>query len=378
MASEQLDQLEEIEGDVFRKSFLLALVLAISAAFVATIQGFLMALLLAALAAGLCQPIFQRLKRWMGGREGAASAVTILFVLLVIIGPAIFFFSIVTTQAVQVSQSVQPWVNDFVDVPTERNELLKRLPLPESIERMIEPYQKQILTKIGEWAGRVGSFVVSMLAAAAKGTFHFFLSLFIMLYAMFFFLKDGRAVMDRILYYIPLGNDEEDQLVERFVSVTRATLKGTLVIGIVQGGLAGGALAVAGIQGAAFWATLMAVLSIIPGVGTALVWVPAVIYLYVTGHTGAAIGVAAWCGIVVGAADNFLRPLLVGKDAKMPDLLILLSTLGGLALFGAVGIVIGPIVAALFVTVWEIYGVAFASVLPNRGAIVDSAAADAE
>jgi predicted PurR-regulated permease PerM len=370
------DQLEEIEGDVFRKTFLLGLVVAISAAFLATIQGFLMALLLAALASGLCQPIYLRLKLWMGGRESAASAVTILLVLFLIIGPATFFFSVVTAQAVQVSQSAQPWLNEFVDVPAERNELLKRLPLPESIERAIEPYQKQIFTKIGEWAGRVGSFVVSMLAAAAKGTFHFFLSLFIMLYAMFFFLKDGGTVMERILYYVPLGNDEEDQLVERFVSVTRATLKGTLVIGIVQGGLAGGALAVAGIEGAAFWATLMAVLSIIPGVGTALVWVPAVVYLYVVGETGAAIGVAAWCGIVVGAADNFLRPVLVGKDAKMPDLLILLSTLGGLGLFGAVGIVIGPIVAALFLTVWEIYGTAFASVLPHRAAIAAEAAAE--
>jgi len=372
------DRLEVIEGDVFRKTFLLALVLVISAAFLATIQGFLMALLLAALAAGLCQPIYQRLNTWLRGREAVASALTLVFVLFVIIAPATFFFSIVTTQAVQVSQSVGPWVNDFVDVPSERNELLKRLPLPEALERAIEPYQKQILTKIGEWAGRVGSFVVSMLAAAAKGTFQFFLSLFIMLYAMFFFLKDGRDVMERILYYVPLGNAEEDQLVERFVSVTRATLKGTLVIGIVQGGLAGAALAVAGIEGAAFWATLMAVLSIIPGLGTALVWVPAVIYLYVIGHTATAVGVAVWCAVVVGGADNFLRPLLVGKDAKMPDLMILLSTLGGLALFGAVGIVIGPIIAALFLTVWEIYGSAFAAVLPHREGPASVAPAEPE
>jgi predicted PurR-regulated permease PerM len=367
------DRIELPEGDLFRKIFLLVLALAISAAFLATIQGFLMALLLAALASGLCQPVYKWLAKLLGGREGAASGVTVLLVLFVIIGPTIFFFGIVTSQALEVSDSVAPWVNAHIEVPHERNELFAALPLPESIERAIEPYQKQIFAKIGGWAGRIGSLMVGTLAAAARGTVSFFIALFIMLYAMFFFLKDGRAIMERILYYVPLSNEEEDLLVERFVSVTRATLKGTLVIGIVQGGLAGGAFAVIGIKGAAFWATLMAILSIIPGLGTAIVWVPAAIYLVAIDRTGAAVGLAAWCAVVVGMADNVLRPVLVGKDAKMPDLLILLSTLGGLVLFGAVGIVIGPIVAALFLTVWEIYGTTFAELLPDRpGAVGDA------
>ena len=108
------------------------------------------------------------------------------------------------------------------------------------------------------------------------------------------------------------------------------------------------------------------ILSIIPGLGTALVWVPAVFYLIAIDHFGSAVGLAIWCMAVVGTADNVLRPVLVGRDAKMPDLLILLSTLGGLVLFGAVGIVIGPIIAALFVTVWEIYGTTFSDILPHR------------
>ncbi len=154
-------------------------------------------------------------------------------------------------------------------------------------------------------------------------------------------------------------------MVDKFVSVTRATVKGTLVIGIVQGGLAGLAFAVVGIKGAAFWGTVMAVLSIIPGVGTALIWIPAVIYLLAIGRVGAGIGLTIWCAAIVGTADNVLRPWLIGKDTKMSDLLILLGTLGGLVLFGAVGIIIGPIVAALFVTVWDIYGTAFKDILPE-------------
>lgn len=154
-------------------------------------------------------------------------------------------------------------------------------------------------------------------------------------------------------------------MIDRFVSVSRATIKGTLVIGILQGALAGAAFWMAGINGATFWGTVMAVLSIVPGVGSALIWIPVVIYLLAAGHVFAGIALAAWCGLVVGTVDNLLRPRMVGRDTKMPDLMILLSTLGGIVLFGAVGIIIGPIVAALFVTVWEIYGTAFQDLLPE-------------
>jgi predicted PurR-regulated permease PerM len=162
-----------------------------------------------------------------------------------------------------------------------------------------------------------------------------------------------------------LSHQDERRMTERFVSVTRATIKGTLVIGMVQGAMAGLAFWVAGITGAAFWSTVMAVLSVIPGIGAALVWVPAVAFLVVTGKLWAGLLLAGWCGFVVGTVDNLIRPRLVGRDTKMSDLLILLSTLGGIFLFGAVGVIIGPIVAALFVTVWEIYGVAFKAVLPE-------------
>ena len=122
----------------------------------------------------------------------------------------------------------------------------------------------------------------------------------------------------------------KSEFLERLGSVTRATIKGTLVIGIIQGALAGIGFWVAGLDGAAFWGTIMAVLSIVPGIGAALVWVPAVIYLFVIGETLAAILLLAWCAAIVGTVDNVLRPTLVGKDAKMPDLLILIGTLGGL------------------------------------------------
>jgi predicted PurR-regulated permease PerM len=232
---------------------------------------------------------------------------------------------------------------------------------------MLLPYQGFIMDKAGELASTTGTFLFNSLAAATRGTVSFLFSLFVMLYSMFFFLRDGPQLLDRILYLMPLSAASEERMVDRFVSVTRATLKGTLIIGVVQGGLAGSAMALAGIHGAAFWGTVMVVLSIIPGIGTALVWFPGVVYLLVTGEVAAGIALFAWCAVVVGSADNFLRPMLVGRDTEMSDLLILLSTLGGLLMFGAAGIVIGPIVAALFVTVWDIYAREFKEILPETG-----------
>jgi predicted PurR-regulated permease PerM len=167
-----------------------------------------------------------------------------------------------------------------------------------------------------------------------------------------------------MLYYLPLPPEDETRMVDRFMSVSRATIKGTIIIGAIQGALGGVAFAVVGINGAAVWGTVMALLSAIPGLGHALVWVPAVIYLAATGQWGAFIGLFIWCAGVVGSVDNFLRPWLVGKDTQLPDLIILVSTLGGLLLFGPLGFILGPIVAALFVTVWDLYGAAFEDLLP--------------
>jgi predicted PurR-regulated permease PerM len=210
--------------------------------------------------------------------------------------------------------------------------------------------------------------VVHGLSTVTGGTFGFLLGFFVFLYAMFFFYLGGGAALERVLSYVPLPRADKELLVDRFLSVARATLKGTLVVGLVQAALTGGALAIAGIPASAFWATLVFVLSVLPGVGAPLVWVPAAIYLAATGRSGAAIALSIWCAAVVGTIDNLLRPRLVGGDTQMPDILILISTLGGITLFGAAGLIVGPIVAALFITVWEMYGSGFRELLAPPGA----------
>jgi predicted PurR-regulated permease PerM len=152
---------------------------------------------------------------------------------------------------------------------------------------------------------------------------------------------------------------DRDVIVEKGISITRATLKGTIVIGVLQGTLAGAAFAVAGIPAAVFWGAVMALASIVPVLGTAIVWLPAVAYLLFQGDIVAGLGLLTWCVIVVSSVDNIVRPRLVGSDTRMPDVLVLLSTLGGIAMFGATGVVIGPVVAGLFLTSWHIFAATF-------------------
>jgi len=350
-----------MDPERFRRIFILLLALAISALFFRMIRGLFLSVLLAGIFAGMTYPLYDRLTRWFRGRKVLASIASILIVLVLIIVPVTAFLGIVAAEAVEVAQGVAPWVERQIAQPSELERRLVEIPFVEALA----PYHDQIAVKLAEFAGNVGTFLVNTIAAGTKGTALFFFQMFVMLYAMFFFLLDGDKLLNKILYLMPMTTEQEIKMVDRFTSVARATIKGTLVIGVVQGGLAGLAFAAVGLKGAAFWGTIMAVLSIIPGVGTALVWVPAVVYLMAVGRFTAAILLFVWCAAVVGTVDNLLRPRLVGKDTKMPDLLILLGTLGGLVLFGAVGIIIGPIIAALFVTVWDIYGEAFKDYLPE-------------
>ena len=354
----------------FQNRFLLALALGISLLFLAMIRQFLIAILLAAVFSAMSRPLHLWLARAMGGRERTAAVVTLLLVLLVLVSPAVGFMGLVVSQAVDVSQAAATWVRgnmDLVESGGGGGGVEARL-LAIPVVGEFLPDREGVVALAGQLAQSAGGVLVDSLRAATLGTTNFLFQLFLMLYAMFFFLVGGPAILDRILYLMPLSPEDEHRLLDRFVSVTRATIKGSLVIGVLQGGLAGLSFFVFGVPGAAFWGTMMAVLSIVPALGTALVWVPAVIWLLATGQIVAGVAIGLWCGLVVGTVDNFLRPRLVGRDTKLPDLLILISTFGGIVFFGAVGFVLGPIIAALFVTVWEIFAVAFGDMLPEVSA----------
>jgi predicted PurR-regulated permease PerM len=335
-----------------RIAFLFVLASIISLLFLGLIWRFLLPLLIGAVLAGIAQSFYRRLLGLTGGRKTIAAGATVSLSLILIIIPLLLFLGILVNEAIGITESARDWVARQKQQPQN---LQQKIQEHQSLKRLL-PYQDQILEKASQLAAKAGTFVAGRLATGTKGTAEFVLMLFVTLYATFYFLQDGRVVLDWLFDYTPLAAGDRERLVGTFSSVARATLKGKLVIGVVQGGLAGAAFAVAGIEGAVFWGAVTAIASLIPLVGTGLIWIPVVMYLAMNSRPATAVGVAAWCGLVVGAVDNLLGPLLVGRETKMPDLLVLLTTLGGLGLFGATGIIIGPIVGALFITVWDLWG----------------------
>ncbi|CAN5232739.1 AI-2E family transporter [soil metagenome] len=352
-----------ISGTTLRTAFVLLLVAGVTVLFLAVTWPFLKPLVLGAMLAGLSRPLYRWVMRWTGRRRSLSAALTLLFLFLIVAGPISAFAGLVVQQAVSIGNEAIPWLRQHFGAASgfdAHDWLVARFP---ALTNYV-PRHEEILEGVGNIAKSASGVLVAGLSRMTIGTAAFLLNLFVMVYAMFYFLRDGRQIVERIFYYTPLTHEDEARVLERLTSVTRATVKGTMVIGVLQGALAGLGFWVAGIDGAAFWGTLMTILSIVPGVGAALIWIPAVIYLFATGQTLTAIMLTAWCAAIVGTVDNILRPRLVGKDAKMPDLLILVGTLGGLFLFGPIGFIVGPIVCGLFLTVWDIYGTTFRDILP--------------
>jgi predicted PurR-regulated permease PerM len=358
----------------FRKAFLLLLVVAMSVGLVAMLRPFLTTILTAAIFAGLAQPLYIRLNREMSGKRPLAAGLTLALALMLVAVPLLGILGIVVNQTLRVTGRIGPVVERFVNEPTFIDQQLQRVPGYEHFA----PYRGQIVMRLGEIVNTVGTFLVESLSNTTRGTVAFVFHFFLLLYTMFFLLMDGPAMLRGLLTYLPLHDDDKQQIVDRFMSVTRATVRGTIIIGIIQGTLAGLAFWVVGIPDALFWAVVMVVLSILPAIGGALIWVPACIILAAMGEVMKGVLLASFCALIVGSIDNVLRPRLVGRDTKMHDLVILFSTLGGILTFGPIGFIIGPILAGLFVTSWEIFGVAYRDVLRDSAPPTITAGAEPE
>ena len=209
--------------------------------------------------------------------------------------------------------------------------------------------------KLSSFAVQASQFVATKALNIGQNTLEFVVGFGVMLYLLFFLLRDGAALATRIGHAIPLDAEHKHQLAGKFTTVIRATVKGNIVVAASQGALGGLIFWILGIQGPVLWGVAMAFLSLLPAVGAGLVWGPVALYFLATG--------AVWQGVVltlygigvIGLVDNVLRPILVGKDTKMPDYVVLISTLGGMALFGLTGFVIGPAIAALFIASWDLF-----------------------
>lgn len=334
--------------DVIRLVALLAVTALVSVLFLGMVQPFLVALILAAITAAMAEKLQARMMVVTRNRKGFAAALTLAILCIAVIAPLLGVTWLAALQAQGMADGADALVAELRSISQDD-------PLPEWVpfQQEIGARSAEITAKLGELAGAAGSFFATAFGHFARGTAKFFLDIFVYVYALFLFLQMDRPVIAQMLSYTGLTTSTQAELGERMVSVSRATLKGTLLIGVAQGVLGGLGFWVAGIEGAAFWGVMMAVLSVIPGIGPFFIIFCGVVWLIAQGATTPAIGLAVWGMVVVSSIDNILRPILVGRDAALHDILILISTLGGLAAFGAAGLVLGPVLAGLFVTLWN-------------------------
>jgi len=352
-----------MKGETLNNLVLLTLVLIISLLFLAMIHQFLMPMFMAGIFSAMLSPFHRWLTGKLRGHKHLASLITIIGIVFLILAPLSVLVGIVAAQAVTVGQSVTPFVQAFINEPSTLTEYLDGLPF----YKEIMPYRDILIERAGQAVATVSTFLVNSLSSATMVTIQALFGTIIMLYVMFYFFSMGTVLLDKILYYLPLRDEDERRLLKQFTSVTRATLKGTLIIGLMQGTICGLGFYFAGIEGPVFWGTVMAVTSVIPAFGTAIIWVPAAILLALIGDWAGVIILVVVCGLISGNLDNLVRPRLVGKDTEMHDLFILFGTLGGISMFGIIGIIVGPIIAALFSTIWQIYGDSFKEYLPAVG-----------
>ncbi|QDQ87228.1 AI-2E family transporter [Alcaligenaceae bacterium SJ-26] len=302
--------------------------------------------------------IFLPLHRWLmaklNGRATLSALLTLLLVLFLVIMPLSGVVASLINEVINLYQQIKSGDLNFglyfeqavAALPPSAHRLLGML----GIDGIAE-----LQAKFSALITGASQFLATQALNVGQNTVDFIISFCIMLYLLFFLLRDGVALSDRIRKAIPLDEHQKQHLLLKFTTVVRATVKGNVAVAAVQGTLGGLIFWVLGVNGALLWGVIMGFLSLLPAVGAALIWAPVAIYFLLTGAYFDGIVLALFGALVIGMVDNVLRPILVGKDTRLPDYMILISTLGGMTLFGINGFVIGPLIAALFVAAWDLF-----------------------
>jgi predicted PurR-regulated permease PerM len=310
------------------------------------IKPFLGPLILAAVFAFLFQPVYIRLLRLMKEREAIAALATMIIAVILVLLPIIFLGSQIFRESRQLYSAVLGGgKGDFINIIEGAvNNMRTFVPIPENFNPDFNQYLKQGL-----------SFLVQSLGGIFSSVARMALNFFVFLIAYYYLLKDGKKLKDYVAAISPLERDSNDLILGRLKMAVSAVVKGNLLIGIIQGTLTGIGFALFGVPNPVLWGSVAAIASLIPGVGTALVITPAIIFLFVSGNNFSALGLLAWGVIAVGLVDNFLGPRLVGSGMRLHPLAAFLSVIGGLALFGPLGILLGPLVLGICLALIEIY-----------------------
>lgn len=335
--------------------FLLSLVAGATLAFLWLVAPFSGAILWAVIAAVLFEPLNARLLVAMPRRRNGAALITLVIITVVVVVPAMLLGVALLHEGGVFYTRVRSGEVDFgrLFVETQAH-------LPDWARSWLADIGLGdvggLRTKISQGFASSFQAVASRVLSIGQGAFGFFLSLGVMLYLTFFLLRDGHDLAARIERSIPLPAEQRAILVAKFVQVIRATTKGSLIVAMLQGLVGGLTFWLLGLPGALLWGVAMGVFSLFPAIGTGLIWVPMTIYLLATGAIWQG-SVLFLCGFfIISSVDNVVRPILVGRDARMPDYVVLIATLGGFELMGFNGFVIGPVIAALFMATWDLFG----------------------
>jgi predicted PurR-regulated permease PerM len=342
---------DPLRSPILEHKTLLWLVVAFSVAFSFVLWPVVGSVMWALFLAIVFWPMHQRCKRLVR-RPSLAALLTLLSIVVIVIVPLALVSASVVEEASLLYQKIrsgelQPgqYLQQVLDaLPAWAQSVLQRFGLND-IPAMAR--------RAGDLLSRSSQFITSSLLGIGQNTLNFVVSFFIMLYVLFFLLRDGAQLGGQIQRAVPLQPDQTRQVLQQFVTVVRATVKGNVVVALIQGALGGLAFWVLDVPGPMLWGAFMALLSLLPAVGAALVWGPVALYHLFTGDLVGGIGLIAWGVLVIGLVDNVLRPILVGRDTRMPDYLVLVATVGGIGLFGLNGFVIGPVIAAMFLVCWD-------------------------
>lgn len=328
------------------KWFFLLLFAGVAALFWKVITPFATVLITAGIVAILVSPIDRRLREWIG-HEKVSAVIVLLLVLSAIIIPLATIALLTADQAVQIVQDTvanPEWIKEF-DIAALP--FIKSLP-PILTAQLTQINIAELLNNVAGWTVQnVGNFFASTAEIILK-TFIFFVSLY-------FFLVDREKIKAEIIALSPLRRSIDNTMTARLTATVRGVVFGSLIVAVVQGIAAAIGLTFFGVPGSLIWAGLVVIAAQVPMLGTSVIMIPAVAYLFLSGHTVSAIGLLIWSLFIIGLVDNLVAPFVVGKRTRMHALLILLSTLGGLSLFGPIGFILGPTILAALIVLLELY-----------------------
>jgi predicted PurR-regulated permease PerM len=322
---------------------------AVTVAFLWLTLDFIEPVFWAAVLAIIFNPLQRQLEARLNGRTTQAALITTIVIVLVVFIPLVLIGIAVSQEALNLYERIQNGSVNVQDLMTRIDPIVRELAARVGID------PETIGPRLSESVGAAAKLIATRAVVVGQNLLSVVAQTALMLYLLFFFLRDGDKLLATLNYAIPMGTGRQQTLFRRFASVTRATLKGSLLVGLVQGALGGLLFWILGLRAPVFWGVIMAMLSLLPIVGPSIVWGPVAIYLMFTGSMTKGIILVVGGVLVVGTADNVLRPVLVGRETRMPDYMVLLSTLGGLSVFGPAGFVAGPVLAALFLSVWDMF-----------------------